>query len=121
MIHNAVNNFQSKRKTPVAITFYRNERLFGSDATAIMARKPELTFSKIYRTLGRTSTHPLVKELTSQYFPHEIYTNETTGFTCIKQEETYYTPEEIIAMMMQHAKDMTLVCLSTTLEKYISI
>ena len=30
------------------------------------------------------------------------------GTTAVKQEETYYSPEELIAMLMQHAKDMTL-------------
>jgi molecular chaperone DnaK (HSP70) len=47
-----VGNFQSKRKTPTCITFYRNERMFGADAMALMSRKPELTFSKAYRMLG---------------------------------------------------------------------
>lgn len=103
-----VNNFQSKRKTPNSISFYRGERMFGSDSIALMARKPELTFSKAYRVLGRTVDNPLSKELVSQYFPHEIYANETTGFTCFKQEETFYTPEELVAMMMQHARDMTI-------------
>lgn len=41
-----VTNLQSKRKTPTCITFYRGERMFGSDAYALMARKPELTFFK---------------------------------------------------------------------------
>ena len=49
-----------------------------------------------------------MQELSAQYFPHDIYTNETTGFSCIKQEQTFYTPEELVAMMMTHAKDMTL-------------
>ena len=48
-----VTNLQSKRKTPTAISFYKGERLFGSDATAIMARKPELTFMKLNRAMGR--------------------------------------------------------------------
>jgi hypothetical protein len=47
-----VGNFQSKRKTPTCITFYRNERMFGADAMALMSRKPELTFAKAYRMLG---------------------------------------------------------------------
>lgn len=81
--------------------------MFGSDSIALMARKPELTFSKAYRVLGRAADSPLSKELTAQYFPHEIYVNETSGFTCFKQEETFYTPEELVAMMMQHARDMT--------------
>lgn len=102
-----VTNFQSKRKTPTAITFYKGERLFGSDATAIMARKPELTFARLTRTLGRAFDHPIVQELNKNYFPYEFYKNETSGRTCVKQEETYYTPEDLLAMMMQHAKDMT--------------
>lgn len=103
-----VTNFQSKRKTPTAVTFYRGERMFGSDATALMARKPELTFAKLTRTLGRNFDHPLLKEFSTQYFPYEFSRNETSGLTVVKQEETYYTPEELLAMMMQHAKDMTL-------------
>lgn len=106
-----VTNFQSKRKTQTMITFYKGERMLGSDAMAIMGRKPELTFAKANRMLGRTVDHPLVQEITKkQFFPYKIYANETTGNTCIQVddiESTYYTPEELIAMMMQHAKDMT--------------
>lgn len=102
-----MNNFQSKRKTPTAITFYRGERMFGSDATALMGRKPELTFSNIYRMLGRTPDHPIMQEFQKQYFPYQIYTNETTGATTFKMEDTYYTPEELMALILQHVKDMS--------------
>lgn len=108
-----VTNFQSKRKTPTCITFYRGERMFGSDSYALMARKPELTFTKTYRMLGRSIEHPQVNEIVkNQYFPYEVYTNETTNGACVKQkeqgfDETYYTPEELMSMMMQHAKDIT--------------
>ena len=104
-----VTNFQSKRKTPTCIAFYRGERMFGSDATALMARKPDLTFAKVNRYLGKKADHHLVKELVQDhYYPYDIYSNDTmNGATCIKQEETFYTPEELIAMMLQHAKDMT--------------
>ena len=57
--------------------------------------------------LGKSIGNPSVEQMKKDYFPYEIYANETTGSTCIKQEETYYTPEELMAMMMQHAKDMT--------------
>ena len=103
-----VTNFQSKRKTPTCITFYRGERMFGSDSYALMPRKPELSVAKAYRMLGRALGHPLVQEVNKQYFPHELYTNETTGAATMKMEDTHYTPEELIAMLMQHAKDMTL-------------
>lgn len=75
-----VTNFQSKRKTPTCISFYRNERLFGSDSYALMGRKPELSFAKIYRMLGRLAEHPLVTEIGKQYFPYEIYTNQVTRY-----------------------------------------
>ena len=77
--------------------------MFGSDSYALMPRKPELSVAKAYRMIGREATHPLVKEVLSQYFPHEIYTNETTGVTTMKMEDTYNTPEELIAMLMQVA------------------
>ena len=97
-----VTNFQSKRKTPTAITFYRGERMFGSDSMALIARKPELSFARIYRLLGRSASHPAVEQMKKDYFPYEIYGNETMGgTTCLKQEETFYTPEELMAMMMQ--------------------
>ena len=59
------------------------------------------------RLLGRDVEHPMVKELTTQYFPYEAYLNSTRGGLCLKQEETFYTPEELIAMFMQYAKEMT--------------
>ena len=103
-----VSNFQSKRKTPTMISFYKGERLLGSDANAIMGRKPDLTFAKVNRMLGRVVSHPLVDEIIKkQYFPYNIYVNETSNAMCLTVEDTYYSPEELIAMMMQHAKDMT--------------
>lgn len=59
------------------------------------------------RLLGRDIGHPLVQELHSQYFPYELYVNHTRGGLCLKQEDTFYTPEELIAMFMQYAKDTT--------------
>lgn len=78
--------------------------MFGSDAYALMGRKPEATFARIYRLLGRALDHPLVQEITKQYFPYEIYTNETTQNVCLKVEDDSYTPEEIIAQILQHVK-----------------
>jgi hypoxia up-regulated 1 len=103
----AVTNFQSKRKTPTCISFYKGERLFGSDSFALMPRKPEVSFSKLFRMLGKAPEHPHLQELERHYFPFELYANETWGATSLKLEEAYYHPEELLAMMMQHARDMT--------------
>lgn len=103
-----VTNLQSKRKTPTAISFYRGERMFGADATAIIARKPDLTFVKSNRILGKSIDHSVIQQMKDQFYPYEIYRNETTGRTVYRQEDTFYSPEELIAMMMQYAKEITL-------------
>jgi len=137
-------NFQSKRKTPTCITFYKGERMFGSDSYALMPRKPELSFTLFNRMLGREVEDPLVKEVINQYFPYEVYAyhNATAsaeaangaaerlvpaeGSLVIRQvpdaaikkkpvaegeeeeEVPYNSPEELMAMMMRHANDITL-------------
>lgn len=98
---------QSKRKTPTYITFYRGERMFGADSYALMTRKPDLTFAKLFRMIGKAPNHPHLEELAAHYFPFEFFANETDRVTSLKQEDTYYTPEELLAMMMQHARDIT--------------
>lgn len=73
-----------------------------------MGRKPDLTFTKFFRALGRSANHRFVQELkTSQYFPFEYYANQTSDHLTLKVDQTYYTPEELIAMMLQHVVDMT--------------
>lgn len=103
-----VTNFQSKRKTPLSVTFYRGERMFGSDSTALMPRKPELTFTKLLRMLGKPHDHENIRILNEQYFPNKVVYNETIGQMALQlNEETLYTPEELLGMLLQHAKDIT--------------
>lgn len=104
-----VTNFQSKRKTPTAIAFFKGERSFGSDATALSGRKPEASISKLQRMLGHTLEHPMVQEILSkQYFPYRAARNETTGLMTIDVDgENAYAAEELLAMILEHVKDMT--------------
>lgn len=83
--------------------------MFGSDSTALMSRKPELTFNKLLRMLGKPHDHENVRVLSEkQYFPTKVEVNESTGAAALRlNEETLYTPEELVAMMLQHAKDIT--------------
>lgn len=89
------------------MAFYKNERHFGSDATALMGRKPELSIAKIFRMIGRAPTHPAVSALKTQHFPYSIYANESTGHTSIAVDAEAYTAEELLAMVLQNVKDMT--------------
>ena len=82
--------------------------MFGSDSTALMSRKPELTFTKLLRMLGKPHDHEHVRALNEQYFPNKVVLNETTGVTSLQlNEDTFYTPEELLGMLLQHAKDIT--------------
>jgi len=106
-----VTNFQSKRKTPMSVTFYRGERMFGSDSEVLLARKPDLTFEQFYTAIGREPEHPLVRPFyNARNYPYELVTNETTGHASFKVpggDDVYYAPEELVAMIMEYAKDMT--------------
>jgi hypoxia up-regulated 1 len=102
-----VTNFQSKRRTANNIAFYQGERLYGSDAYALMARKPDVVFSKFFRMIGKSASNPRVTELTKQYFPYEFYTNESSMLLRLPAGDTSYSPEELLAMMMTHIKDIT--------------
>lgn len=47
-----VTNAASKRKTEMAVNFDRGERNFGSDAYALVSRKPKQTYTKMTTMLG---------------------------------------------------------------------
>jgi hypoxia up-regulated 1 len=72
-----------------------------------MARKPEIVFSKFFRMIGKTASNPRVAELTKQYFPYEFFNNESSSLLRLTAGDTSYAPEELLAMMMTHIKDMT--------------
>jgi len=51
-------NVASKRKTPALVAFYAGDRVFGSDAESLAARKPRVTVADAHKLLGRNATHP---------------------------------------------------------------
>lgn len=101
-----VTNLQSKRKTPTCLAFYKEERLFGSDAYALMGRKPDVSLAKFNRLIGRTVEHTRAKELKKQYFPYELSSlNDSSVHFAV--ENVTYSAEELLAMLLQHAKQLT--------------
>jgi hypoxia up-regulated 1 len=56
-----VTNMHSKRKTEQMILFDEGTRLYGSDASSLMARKPTKTPVAMSVMLGRDEDHPAVK------------------------------------------------------------
>lgn len=102
-----VTNLHSKRKTEVMVLFDNGSRFYGADASSLLARKPQLTPASLGVMLGRDDSHPAVKVLGERYFPITPSFNETRSGVCLTVNGESYTPEELVAMVLQHAKDIT--------------
>jgi len=56
-----VTNLHSKRKTEQMILFDREQRFYGADASALLARKSQKTPASMSVLLGRDDEHPVVR------------------------------------------------------------
>ena len=56
-----VTNLHSKRKTEQMILFDNNQRFYGADASALLARKSHTTPAAMSVLLGRDDQHPVVE------------------------------------------------------------
>lgn len=56
-----VLNKESKRKTPAAVAFRNNERLFGEDAVNVGLRFPASSYQYLLDLLGKTVDNPVVQ------------------------------------------------------------
>ena len=103
-----VTNLHSKRKTEQMVLFDQGSRFYGADASSLMARKPHLTPSQMTVLLGRDASHPSVEVLSSERHYHfEPSYNSTRSGVCLTVDNVSYTPEELVAMVLTHAKDIT--------------
>ena len=74
-----VLNEESKRKTPVAIAFHKNQRFLGNDAMKIGLRHPEDQYQFFLDLLGKPFQDQSVK-LFQQRFPyHNIEKDPVRG------------------------------------------
>lgn len=58
-----VNNELSKRKTPAAVAFQSQTRLYGEDAIGLATKLPQRVFVRIRDFLGRNATDPFLADL----------------------------------------------------------
>jgi len=102
-----VTNLHSKRKTEQMVLFDAGSRFYGADASSLMARKPHLTPSAMSVMLGRDHEHPSVTVLKERHFHFTPQYNETRSGVCLTVDGKEFTPEELVAMVLTHAKDIT--------------
>ncbi|EDV19444.1 uncharacterized protein TRIADDRAFT_33578, partial [Trichoplax adhaerens] len=100
-------NAESKRKSPAAVSIKDGERLFGDSALAVSVKSPKNAYIYVLDILGKKFDNPLV-ELYKKRFPfYELEKDEKTGAVRFRHDsETTYTPEEIIGMILQHARQI---------------
>ncbi|KAF5302060.1 hypothetical protein FQA39_LY19069 [Lamprigera yunnana] len=101
-----VLNKESKRKTPAIISFKDNVRNFGEEAQTVGIRFPKNSYSYLLDLLGKDINHPLVK-LYQARFPYYNIIEDTQRGTILFQhdDETTYSPEELIAQLLHRAKE----------------
>lgn len=99
-------NKESKRKTPAVISFRDNVRSFGEDAQTVGIRFPKNAYSYLLDLLAKDITHPLVKLYQERFPYYEIVEDPERGTILFKHDdETYYSPEELIGQLLGRAKD----------------
>lgn len=102
-----VTNLHSKRKTEQMVLFDSGTRFYGADANSLLARKPHLTPQAMSVFLGRHADHPTVQVLAERHYPITPTYNETRSGVCLTVDGHSFTPEELVAMVLTHAKDIT--------------
>jgi len=102
-----VTNMHSKRKTEQMVLFDSGSRFYGADASSLVARKPTLTSQAMSLMLGRDESHPTIQVLAERHYPIRPSYNETRSGVCLTIDGNPFTPEELVAMVLSHAKDIT--------------
>jgi len=96
---------ESKRKSPVAVAFRDGERTFGSEALATGVKYPKACYMNFLDLLGKSVDHELVKEFSRKFPYYTIIACPERDSVCFKHdEETIYSVEELVAMILSHAK-----------------
>lgn len=96
---------ESKRKSPVAIAFRDGERTFGSEALATGVKYPKACYMNFLDLLGKKTDHELVQSFLKKFPYYTIVPCPDRNTVCFKHdEETTYSVEELVAMILTHAK-----------------
>ena len=81
-----VLNKESKRKTPVAISFRDGERLIGEDALNIAVRFPPNAYMYFLDLLGKKIDNPMVQLYQKRFPYYNIVPDEDRGTVLFKHD-----------------------------------
>ncbi|XP_071111379.1 hypoxia up-regulated protein 1-like isoform X1 [Haliotis cracherodii] len=102
-----VTNRESSRKTRTLVAFRDGERQFANQAYTTSVRFPRKAFWYLTHVVGRHFDDPQV-QLYKERFPfYDLVKDEERGTVLFRTEdgETTYTPEELLAMILESARE----------------
>eukprot|EP00123_Amoebidium_parasiticum_P009755 comp19689_c0_seq2/m.23382 comp19689_c0_seq2/g.23382 ORF comp19689_c0_seq2/g.23382 comp19689_c0_seq2/m.23382 type:complete len:917 (-) comp19689_c0_seq2:482-3232(-) len=100
-----VLNTESKRKTPLALVLNDKERLFGDPAKAAGMRAPSTLYQYLLPLVGQKFDSPVVKRYQEQFPQHTLVATERNT-VAFKNSVGTFTVEELVAMVLEYARDM---------------
>ncbi|XP_053608904.1 hypoxia up-regulated protein 1 [Plodia interpunctella] len=100
-----VLNKESKRKTPAVVAFRDGVRTFGEDAVTVGVRFPKNSYKYLLDLLGKPYDHPMVQAYKERYPYYDIVENDRGIPEFIHDENTRFTPEELVAQLLAKAKE----------------
>lgn len=100
-----VLNKESKRKTPAVVAFRDGVRTFGEDAVTVGVRFPKNSYKYLLDLLGKSYDHPLVQAYKERFPYYEIVESARGTPEFVHDENTRFTPEELVAQFLAKAKD----------------
>ena len=104
-----VENTASQRKTPSAVTFTSEERVFGSDSIMQSSSNPTNTFTFNRDMIGLTYSEETVKALRNEQYHFNEFVSDERGLIGFKieskgdKDHETFTNEEILANIFYHA------------------
>ena len=99
-------NKESKRETPTVVAFTTKQRLLGTAAAGSIAINPKNAISQIKRLLGKSFSSPAVQK-DIQQLPYEVVAGPNDSILVgvdYLGERQYFTPEQILAMLIVDLK-----------------
>eukprot|EP01133_Synstelium_polycarpum_P016947 gene16947-20160_t len=103
-----VLNEQSGRKTLNQVGWFREERVFASDAYNLWVRNPTQVYSLYGPLLGSAYKEGALEEIGLGSLAYEVEKDEKRGAFNVKYEDgVTYTPEELAAMVFRKVKELS--------------
>jgi hypoxia up-regulated 1 len=102
-----VLNKETRRKTPLAVSLRGDEREFGEMALAQAIKRPKTAYMFITDILGKSLDNPAVKAYQERFPYYDMKEDEITKTVYFQHDEqTRYTPEELLAMILENAREL---------------